>query len=108
MMIEQIQGTNSFISHTDTIGMRYDFTQNSNEEGGSSPISFSALLQDMAKGAIGDMEKAENVSLAALQGKTSMREAVDHIMQAERNLNLSIALRDKILSAVSEVSKMQI
>ncbi|PWL04696.1 flagellar hook-basal body protein FliE, partial [Candidatus Liberibacter asiaticus] len=51
MMIEQIQGTNSFISHTDTIGMRYDFTQNSNEEGGSSPISFSALLQDMAKGA---------------------------------------------------------
>nr|MBA2917143.1 flagellar hook-basal body protein FliE [Candidatus Liberibacter asiaticus] len=45
---------------------------------------------------------------AALQGKTSMREAVDHIMQAERTLNLSIALRDKILSAVSEVSKMQI
>ncbi|MEG8098967.1 flagellar hook-basal body complex protein FliE [Candidatus Liberibacter brunswickensis] len=108
MMIEQIQGINNFIPNTDSVDMQSYSLRSVGEEDDNYSISFSSLLQDMAGRAIGDIEKAEDASLSALQGQTSMREAVDCIMQAERTLNMSIALRDKIVSAVLEVSKMQI
>ncbi|AKK19981.1 flagellar hook-basal body complex protein FliE [Candidatus Liberibacter africanus] len=107
-MIEQIQGPINFVSHIDAIETPPYFTNSADENSGASSISFSSLLQDMAGEAIGNIKKAEDSSFSVLQGKTSMREAADYIMQAERVLNLSIALRDKVLSAVGEVSKMQI
>ncbi|KGB27345.1 flagellar hook-basal body protein FliE [Candidatus Liberibacter solanacearum] len=108
MMIEQIQRTEGFIPHTSTVEMQADSVQSAKEVRDASSVDFSSLLQDMAQEAIGKIKKAEDVSLTALQGKTSMREAIDCIMQAERTLQVSIALRDKIVSSALEISKMQI
>ncbi|MBY7649193.1 MAG: flagellar hook-basal body protein FliE [Candidatus Liberibacter europaeus] len=108
MMIEQVQGFDTSFYKGSTIGSQSDFIQNTQMQEEVSSIDFSSLLQDMAKEAVGTIKNAEEVSLDALQGKVSMREAIDSIIQAERTLQTSIALRDKIISSYLEISKMQI
>ena len=41
-------------------------------------------------------------------GDVSVREVVNSVMDAERSLNTAIAIRDKIVQAYLEVSRMQI
>ena len=48
------------------------------------------------------------MSLAALQGKADTREAVDAVMNAEQSLQAAISIRDKIVQAYLEVSRMAI
>jgi flagellar hook-basal body complex protein FliE len=77
--------------------------------GASGPAaSFGTMLGELATDAVATMEKAESVSLNALQGKSETREAVDAVMNAEQSLQAAIAIRDKIVSAYLEVSRMAI
>lgn len=65
---------------------------------------FGELLSDT----VGAMHKAESVSLDALHGKAETREAVDAVMNAEQSLQAAIAIRDKIVTAYLEISRMAI
>ena len=59
--------------------------------------------------AINNMRVAEKTSLAALQGADiAPREVVDAVMSAEQALQTTIAIRDKIVSAYLEISRMAI
>ncbi|MBL0848618.1 MAG: flagellar hook-basal body protein FliE [Candidatus Liberibacter ctenarytainae] len=107
-MIENIQRENIQIYQNSTMGVQDNFIQTEQLLNNSPSIEFSSLLQDMAKEAVSNIQKAENVSLDVLQGKASIREAVDSILQAERTLQTSVVVRDKIISAYLEISKMQI
>ncbi len=70
--------------------------------------SFGQVLKDTAAEAMNDLSKAEATSIAGLQGKAGTREVVDSIMQAERSMQTAIAIRDKLVSAYHELSRMQI
>ncbi|AHA27640.1 flagellar hook-basal body complex protein FliE [Candidatus Liberibacter americanus] len=107
-MIERIQEVNAPEYLGANSEIKNDFIENEYVEEEVSTIKFSSLLADMAKEAVGDIKRAESASFDALQGKTSIREAADSILQAERTLQTSIAIRDKIISAYLEISKMQI
>ena len=48
------------------------------------------------------------MSLAALKGEADTREVVDAVMSAEQTLQTAIAIRDKIVTAYLEVSRMAI
>ena len=74
----------------------------------SPTASFASVLNDMATQAVGTMEKAEQVSLKALQGDADTREVVDAVMNAEQTLQAAVAIRDKIISAYMEISRMSI
>lgn len=70
--------------------------------------SFSAALSSVAQDAVGALRTAEGMSLKALQGETETREVVDAVMSAEQTLQAAIAIRDKIVTAYLEVSRMAI
>lgn len=71
--------------------------------------SFGAALASASAEAVGTLRKAEGLSLTALQGgNVETREVVDAVMNAEQTLQAAIAIRDKIVSAYLEVSRMAI
>lgn len=69
---------------------------------------FGTALATATQNAVGVLQKAEGVSLQALQGDVETREVVDAVMNAEQTLQAAIAIRDKIVSSYLEVSRMQI
>jgi len=69
-------------------------------------------FSSMLGGAIADLSqqlrKAEAVSIAGIKGTASTQEVVEQVMQAEQALQASIAVRDKVVAAYLEISRMQI
>jgi flagellar hook-basal body complex protein FliE len=71
-------------------------------------MSFASLLAETAGRTVGRLQEAERLSVDALQGKGDMRQVVDAVMNAEQSFQAAIAIRDKIVSAYLEVSRMAI
>ena len=71
--------------------------------------SFGAALSAATTNAVSTLQNAEGLSVKALQGgDVETREVVDAVMNAEQTLQAAIAIRDKIVSAYLEVSRMAI
>jgi flagellar hook-basal body complex protein FliE len=69
--------------------------------------SFASVLGNMATQAVSSMKGAESMSFAGIKGTATTREVVDSMLQAEQTLQTAIAIRDKVVSAFLEVTKMQ-
>ena len=69
---------------------------------------FGAVLADVAGSAKSALQRAEAASMAALQGKGDTREVVEAVMQAEQSLQTAIAVRDKLVAAFQEITRMSI
>jgi flagellar hook-basal body complex protein FliE len=69
---------------------------------------FGAIMADMASGAVSSVKNADNMAVQGITGTASTREVVDAVMQAEQALQTSIAIRDKIVTAYLETSRMAI
>ena len=70
--------------------------------------SFASLLAQAAERTVDTLQAAEQVSGQALQGQADMRQVVDAVMSAEQSLQAAIAIRDKIVTAYLEISRMAI
>ncbi|HEY6631206.1 MAG TPA: flagellar hook-basal body complex protein FliE [Rhizobiaceae bacterium] len=70
--------------------------------------SFATVLSDLATRTVGTLEHAEQMSVQGLQGQADTREIVDAVMSAEQALTAAVAIRDKIVSAYMEISRMAI
>jgi flagellar hook-basal body complex protein FliE len=71
--------------------------------------SFASALADAATSTVGKLQHAEQLSIQALQGgDIQTRDVVDAVMNAEQSLQAAVAIRDKIVSAYLEVSRMAI
>ncbi|MBX3579390.1 MAG: flagellar hook-basal body complex protein FliE [Rhizobiaceae bacterium] len=70
--------------------------------------SFAAMLSDAASNTVGALQNAEKMSVKAMSGDVQTRDVVDAVMSAEQSLQAAIAIRDKIVSAYLEVSRMAI
>jgi flagellar hook-basal body complex protein FliE len=74
----------------------------------SPTASFASVLSDMASRTVETLEHSEQVSIQALQGDVDAREVADAVMNAEQSLQAAVAIRDKIISAYMEISRMAI
>ncbi len=70
--------------------------------------SFSDVLTASSRQVVADITQAEKMSMAALEGKAETRDVVEAVMSAERSLQTAIAIRDKIVTAYLEISRMAI
>lgn len=70
--------------------------------------NFADTLQMAAQSVVGELRSAEQLSMKALSGEADIREVSDAVMNAEQSLQAAIAIRDKIVTAFLEVSRMQI
>ena len=70
--------------------------------------SLATLFGDMVGNTVSTLEGAEHVSMQALKGNADTRAVVDAVMSAEQSLQTAIAIRDKIVTAYLEISRMAI
>lgn len=69
---------------------------------------FGSVLSAAARNVADNLQRAEMVSGAGITGNVDTREVVDAVMAAEHSLQTAIAVRDKVVSAWLDVSRMQI
>jgi flagellar hook-basal body complex protein FliE len=69
---------------------------------------FVAVLGDMVSGVNHDLKQAEALSIKGIKGEADVQEVVHALMSAEQSLRMAVAVRDKIVSAYLDLSRMQI
>lgn len=75
---------------------------------GSGAGSFAEALGQAATRTVDTLRNAEQVSVDALKGSADTREVADAVMNAQQALQTAIAIRDKIVSAYLDISRMSI
>ena len=75
---------------------------------GPSGDDFASILGRLASDTAGAVRQGEAAALAGVQGSLPLQTVVDRVMAAERTLQTALAVRDKVVSAYQEVSRMQI
>lgn len=70
--------------------------------------SFAQALGQAATRTVDTLQNAEQVSIDALKGNADTRQVVDAVMSAQQALQAAVAIRDKIVSAYLDVSRMSI
>ena len=74
----------------------------------TSGASFSDALKLMAQDMSVSLERAEAAAIGGVKGQVPVREVVETVLQAEQSLKAAIAVRDKVVAAYLELSRMQI
>lgn len=69
---------------------------------------FGTMLTQMASDAANVVRNAETTSVAGIQGRASVQQVVEAVMSAEQTLQGAVAIRDKVVAAYLEISRMQI
>ncbi|UXN66624.1 flagellar hook-basal body complex protein FliE (plasmid) [Phyllobacterium sp. A18/5-2] len=70
--------------------------------------SFDNVLSQLAGSVSGKLETAEAISMQSMTGDVPTRDVVNAVMDAEQSLQTAIAIRDKIVQAYLEISRMPI
>jgi flagellar hook-basal body complex protein FliE len=72
------------------------------------PQEFAATLAAAASGVVESVRAGEAAALAGVEGRASVQQVVERVMQAEQSLHTAIAIRDKVVAAYLELGRMQI
>lgn len=54
------------------------------------------------------LKEGENAAIAGMTGEMPLQESINKVLEAERSFHTAMALRDKIVGAYLELSRMQI
>jgi flagellar hook-basal body complex protein FliE len=76
--------------------------------GAAPEVDFSSLIGDAVAGLAQKLKEAEAVSISGIKGVASTQDVVQQVMAAEQTLQASIAIRDKVVAAYLEISRMAI
>jgi flagellar hook-basal body complex protein FliE len=76
--------------------------------GSGQPQEFAATLAAAASGVVETVRAGEAAALAGIEGRASVQQVVERVMQAEQSLHMAIAIRDKVVAAYLELGRMQI
>ena len=69
---------------------------------------FGAVMSEMATNMVTEIQRGEQASMNGLNGEANTQEVVQAVMSAERTLQTALAVRDKIVTAYLEISRMAI
>ncbi|MBL8847771.1 MAG: flagellar hook-basal body complex protein FliE [Hyphomicrobium zavarzinii] len=72
------------------------------------PTDFGTLLGQMTLDAITTLKSGEQTAVAGVRGQATTQQVVEAVMAAEQTLQAGIAIRDKVVAAYLEISRMTI
>lgn len=75
---------------------------------GGETENFASMLGKLTGDSIGSLHQAESVSQMAVQGKVSPVEIATAVAQAETSLQMLVTLREKMIAAYQEVTRMSV
>ncbi|WP_018260088.1 flagellar hook-basal body complex protein FliE [Methylobacterium sp. WSM2598] len=70
--------------------------------------AFGDVMAQIASGMRDTLRAGEATAIAGLQGKASAQQVVEAVLSAEQSLQTAIAIRDKVVAAYLEISRMAI
>ncbi|MBL4597984.1 MAG: flagellar hook-basal body complex protein FliE [Rhizobiaceae bacterium] len=71
-------------------------------------IDFGAMVKDMVNKTTTSLQNAEATSIQGIKGEASAHDVATAVMEAEQSLRMAISVRDKVVQAYLEISRMQI
>ncbi len=71
-------------------------------------VSFHEIFDQMTRDAISTVRSGEAAAIAGIKGNASAQQVVDAVLASERALETLVAVRDKVVNAYQEISKMAI
>ena len=74
----------------------------------TAPVDFGSVMAQVTQDAVGKLKSAEAMSISGLQGQASVQQVVQTVMDAQSSLQTVLAVRDKVVSAYQELSRMAI
>ena len=74
----------------------------------AAPADFGQIMASFATGMRDQLRAGEAASIAGIQGKASAQQVVEAVMSAEQSLQTAVAIRDKVVAAYLELSRMAI
>lgn len=75
---------------------------------GAHAKDFSEVLGQLISGTSETLKAGEAASLAGIKGQASVQQVVEAVMMADQSLQVALAVRDKVVSAYLEISRMSI
>lgn len=72
------------------------------------PTDFGSVLGRMTLDAISTLKQGEATAVAGVRGEATTQQVVEAVMESEHTLQAGIAIRDKVVSAYLEISRMTI
>lgn len=75
---------------------------------GVASSDFSDVFAKVSTEAIDTLKTGESAAISGIQGRSSVQHVVQAIMSAEQTLQTTIAVRDKVVAAYQEISRMGI
>jgi len=75
---------------------------------GGDDAGFGALLDQLVTQTAQSLGAGEAAAGASVTGAASAQDVVEKVMSAEQSLQIAIGIRDKIVNAYSEISRMTI
>lgn len=108
-MLQSVSSVMSSIDGVSGVARTSDVAKSSPAAPASaSTIGFDGVMEQVAADAIGALKAGEAASISSIQGKVSAQRVVEAVMTAERTLQMAVAVRDKVVQAYQEVSRMAI
>ncbi|POF30155.1 flagellar hook-basal body complex protein FliE [Roseibium marinum] len=74
----------------------------------ASAPSFSQAVAQVSQEAIDKIKQGEAAAISGVDGQASAQQVVEAVLAAESTLQTAIAIRDKVVSAYQEISRMSI
>lgn len=112
MMIDPIQATSALRPNGGLGGVAStavpQVSPSSAAAGVDAGADFASLISEAVADLASKLHRAEAVSVAGVKGTASMQDVVETVMSAEQTLQAAITVRDKIVSAYLEISRMAI
>jgi flagellar hook-basal body complex protein FliE len=75
---------------------------------GLTAASFGDVMSEVATKGVQNLKAAEAASIMGMQGKASVQQVVEAVLAAEQSLHTAVAVRDKVVAAYQEISRMAI
>lgn len=75
---------------------------------GGSAGDFASMLSNLLTDTVEAVHGAEVAAADGLSGRVPLQEVVDRVMTAEQSLQSALAVRDKVVTAYLEISRMSI
>ncbi|MBB5751024.1 flagellar hook-basal body complex protein FliE [Prosthecomicrobium pneumaticum] len=69
---------------------------------------FGEVLADVSSQAVGTLKTAEATAITGIEGRSSVQHVVQAVMAAEQTLQTALAVRDKVVAAYQEISRLSI
>jgi flagellar hook-basal body complex protein FliE len=75
---------------------------------GDSGSSFTSVLSNLFSGAVNTIGAGETAAIQGMQGAVPAYKVVESVMSAQRTLQTTLAVRDKLVSAYQDITRMSI